>query len=344
MALMWTSTVTKADSFVANNIPYNNVKISGIQDGELAFRTASGQDSTRPLEQITQITIDGEAAFNDAEAAYIAGDFAKAADGYQKTVRATNKDWMKDRSAQRLVDAAGKAGRFDAAVTGYVALVSRSPELAASSKPQLPEGKSTFLDSAAKEVETASNDSKLKNDQRAMLLSFLLEIHRARGDGAAAGNVAERLLRVAGNDASNPAAAAALADLRLNLAKVALDAKNYQKAMTDIEQNRALFTDPAQQVQALFCLAEAKAGLAADKTDEKTLNDIALSYMRVVTFGKDQPNAANQVAVSLNKTAAILEALKQPQQAREMYQQVASNYPNSPVASDAKAAAERLAK
>jgi tetratricopeptide (TPR) repeat protein len=341
--------VVRADSFVASSsgegkgIPYNNVKIVGIEGDALAFRTAAGQDSTRPLAQVQQITIDGETAFNDAESAYLAGDFAKAVEGYQKTVRATSKDWIKDRSAQRLVEAAGKVGRFDAAVTGYVALVSRSPELAASSKPQLPEGKSTFLDSAAKEVETASNDGKLKPEQRAMLLSFLLELHRARGDNAAAGAAAERLLKVAGNDASNPAAAAALADMKLNLARLALDSKNYQKALTDIEQNRAIFTDPAQQVQALFVLAEAKAGLAGDKTDKNTLHDIALAYMRVVTFGKDQPAAQEQVATSLSRTAAILEQLKQPKQARDLYQQVATAYPDSPLAADAKAAMDRLA-
>jgi hypothetical protein len=341
--------VVRADSFVASSsgegkgIPYNNVKIVGIEGDALAFRTAAGQDSTRPLAQVQQITIDGETAFNEAEAAYLAGEFAKAVEGYQKTVRATSKDWIKDRSAQRLVEAAGKVGRFDAAVTGYVALVSRSPELAASSKPQLPEGKSTFLDSAAKEVETASNDGKLKPEQRAMLLSFLLELHRARGDNAAAGAAAERLLKVAGNDASNPAAAAALADMKLNLARLALDSKNYQKALADIEQNRAIFTDPAQQVQALFVLAEAKAGLAGDKTDKNTLNDMALAYMRVVTFGKDQPTAQEQVATSLSRTAAILEQLKQPKQARDLYQQVATAYPNSPLAADAKAAMDRLA-
>lgn len=340
----------RADAFVASSsaegkgVPYNNVKIMGIDGGNLAFRTAAGQDSTRPLAQVSQLTIDGETAFNDAEAAYVADDFAKAAEGYQKTVRATSKDWIKDRSAQRLVESAGKAGKFDAAVTGYVALVSRSPELAATSKPQLPEGKSTFLDSAAKEVDAASNDGKLKPEQRAMLLSFLLELHRARGDNAAAGAAAERLLKVAGNDANNPAAAAALADMKLNLAKLALDGKNYQKAASDIEQNRAIFNDPAQQAQALFVLAEARAGLAAGKTDEETLKGIALAYMRVVTFGKDQPSSAANVALSLSKTAAVLEQLKQPKQARDLYQQVATAYPNSPVAADAKAAAERLSK
>jgi TolA-binding protein len=337
----------RADSFTASTsgegrgISYDRVKILDIKGGELLFRTANGQDSSRPLAQVGQITVEGEQAFNDAEVAYLAGDFAKAADGYQRTVRATTKDFLKDRAAQRLVDAAGKTGRFDAAVTGYIALVGRSPELAATSKPALPAGKSTFLDSAVKEVEAAANDGKLKDPQKVMLLSFALELHRARGDNKAAGEAAERLLKLSAADASNPAAAAALADLKINLANLALDEKNYQKAMNEIEQNRAIFNDPAQQASALYALAEAKAGLAGDQTDERALKDLALAYMRVVAFSKDQPNNP-AVPQSLAKTAAILEKLKQPAQARDLYQQVATAYPASPVAGDAMAAVQRL--
>ncbi|HEV7298661.1 MAG TPA: hypothetical protein VGN72_04790 [Tepidisphaeraceae bacterium] len=342
-----TASPVRADSFVASSsgegkgIPYERVKILDIKGDDLLYRTSTGQENSRPLAQVSQITVDGEQAFNDAEIAYLAGDFAKATDGYQRTVRATTKDWLKDRAAQRLVESAAKTGRFDAAVSGYVALVARSPELAARSKPALPEGKSTFLDSAAKEVESAAGDAKLKDQQKVMLLGFLLELHRARGDNRAAGETAERLLKLSAADASNPAAAAALADLKINLASLALDEKNYQKALTEIEQNRAIFNEPAQQAAALYALAEAKSGLAGDTTDEKVLRDLALAYMRVVAFGKDQPNNAN-VARSLAKTAAILEKLKQPAQARDLYQQVASAYPNSPVAGDAKAAVERL--
>jgi hypothetical protein len=111
--------------------------------------------------------------------------------------------------------------------------------------------------------------------------------------------------------------------------------------LNEIEQNRAIFNEPAQQAAALYIIAEAKSGLAGDSTDEKALKDLALAYMRVVAFGKDQPNNPN-VARSLARTAAILEKLKQPEQARDLYQQVATAYPNSPVANDAKAAAQRL--
>jgi len=322
-------------------IPNNNVKVLGIDGDEIKFRTSNGNETSRPLSQVTQITLDDEPAFNAAEEAYLAGDFSKAADGYSKTFKATSKEWLKDRSAQRLVEAAGKAGRFDAAVTGFVALVARSPDLAAASKPQLPDGKSSFLDSAVKEVETGLNDSKLKNEQRILLLSFLLELQRGRGDNKAAGEAAERLLKLSAGDASNPAAAAALADLKINLAALALDEKNYAKALTEIEQNRAIFNESAQQVEALYIIARAQEGQAAGKADEKTLKDLGLAYMRVAALGKEVPGAP-RVAESLAKTASILEQLKEPAQARDLYQQVASAYPTTPAGAEAKAAVERM--
>jgi tetratricopeptide (TPR) repeat protein len=285
--------------------------------------------------------LDDEPAFNEAEAAFVANDFAKAVDGYQRTVKLTTKDWVKDRAAQRLVVAADKAGRFDAAVTGYIALVARSPQLAASNKPKLVQNDPKALSAAVKEVETAENDPTLKNNQKVMLLSFLLELHRATGDTKAASEVAEQLLNLNAGDPSNPAAAMALADLKINLAHLAIDEKQYDKALADIEQNRGLFNDPAQQVAALYCIAEAKNGLAADKTDEKTLNDVALSYMRVATFGKDLAGAPH-VADSLIKTAAVLERLKRPAEAQDLYEQVAAAYPKTPAGDAAQAAVQRL--
>jgi TolA-binding protein len=339
----------RGDSFVASStgegsgVPYTKVKVTGIKGDLLQYRTATGNDSTKSLSQVIQITLDDEPAFNEAEAAFVAEDFAKAADSYQRTVKLTTRDWVKDRAAQRLVVAAGKAGQFEAAVTGYVVLVARSPELAVNNKPTITKSDTKALGPAIKEVESAEKDPSLKNNQRVMLLSFLLELHRAAGDTKAAGDVAEQLLRLNAGDPSNPAAAMALADLKINLAHLAIDEKQYAKALETIDQNRGLFNDPSQQAQALYCIAQAKMGLAADSTDEKTLNDVALSFMRVVTVAKGLPGAPH-VAESLMQTATLLERLKHPAEALDLYEQVAKTYPDSPTAKPAQAAADRLGK
>jgi hypothetical protein len=65
--------------------------------------------------------------------------------------------------------------------------------------------------------------------------------------------------------------------------------------------------------------------------------------MRVVAHFKDAAGAPH-VAESLFKTAQILEKLKDDKTASETYQQVAAQYPDSPVAAQAKESAERLKK
>ncbi len=349
-ALLSPAAAAVADSLVVNSggggggLTISNVRILGFDGDNLLFQTAGGNKTGRPFAQVVKLNVDGEPALNDAEAAFDAGDMDKAADAYAKAIRGTGKDWVKDRAAQRLIDAANKTGRFDAQVTGYATLVTRNPALAAANKPAVPPAvMPPQLDAAVKEVDDALATPRLSRDQQSALLSFQLELHRARKDPKAAGEVAERLLKLNADNPDDPLAAKALADLKLNMAVVALDEKSYDKALTEIEKNKQFFSDPAQQAQALWVIAEAKAAQAeaAGKTDKPTLQDLALNYMRVAANFRDTPGAPH-VAESLVKAAALLEKMKETTDAAALYDQVARAYPTQPAGADAKAAAERL--
>ncbi len=131
--------------------------------------------------------------------------------------------------------------------------------------------------------------------------------------------------------------------VKLSAANLAFDSKQYAQAISTIEQNKAAFTDPAQQVDALWLLAESKDALAANKTDPETLKDTALAYMRVVTFGSqlgDKPHVPD----ALLRVGKIEEKLNDPQIAGQMYQLVIKNFGASPAATGARAAAATLAK
>jgi TolA-binding protein len=177
----------------------------------------------------------------------------------------------------------------------------------------------------------------LKDNQRAPLLSLLLEIYRAKNDTA---NVNQTLQQLAKLGAASPAQ---MALLKLASARVALDAHDYNKAQSEIQQNRSLFTDPANQADALFTLAQARDGLDGSKDDDANAQkDLALAYMRVVTFGKDVPGQPH-VAESLLRVAQIEEKLKEPQVALQLYQQITKDYADQPAtAADARAGIERL--
>jgi hypothetical protein len=211
--------------------------------------------------------------------------------------------------------------------------------LAAKSKPPAPSDPSAakYLDGSAIEVSKAIESSRLNDSQRSSLLSLLLEIYRAKKDTA---NVNQTLAQLAKLGAASPAD---LAVLKLASARVALDAKDYNKAITEIDQNRAMFKDPPSQVDALFTLAQARDGLDGGKDDPNVQKDLALAYMRVVTFGRDVPGQPH-VADALLRVAQIEEKLNEPQVALALYQQISKDYADQPAAGDARTAIERLAQ
>lgn len=323
-----------------NPIQSDNVKVLKVEKGQLVFRSTSGNETSKPLDNVVRIKIDDEPNFNAAEEAFMASKWDAAADGYAKAVRASDKSWVKDRAGVRLIETAAKSGRFDAAVTGYVALVQKDPELAAKFRPVIPEGKPAALDAAAVEVAKAA-DGRIPDDQKQTLLNFLLELHRARKDGRSAGAVAEQLIKLNAGNANNPDAVRGLAELKLSLAKLALDDKQYQKALNEIESNRAMFVDPVQQAEALYCIAEATYGLKGASADTTVLKDLGLAYMRVVAMGKDLPGSP-RVGESLVRTGEIFEKLKEPKTAAQIYQQVATQFGDQPIGATAKQHAERL--
>jgi TolA-binding protein len=318
-------------------IKADGIKVLRIEGDSLAYTTPSGSQTSKPLSQIAQMAADDEPAFNAAEQAYRDGKWAEAVDGYQKAVQTTAKDWVRDRSSLRLVEVAAKTSRFDAAVTAYIALVQKDPTLAAKAKPALPDANSKYLDGAIADINKALESTRLSDAQRSSLLSFELDIYRVRKDTASVNQTLQQLVKLG---AATPAD---LAMLKLASAHAALDAKDYAKATSEIEQNRKLFTDPANQLDALQTLAQAKDGQDGDKDDANTLKDIALAYMRVVTFGKDLPGQPH-VADALLRVAQIEEKLKEPQVALALYQQIAKDYADQPAAADARAGAERLGK
>jgi TolA-binding protein len=206
-------------------------------------------------------------------------------------------------------------------------------------------------------VKKGLGNSKLNESQKEALNAFLLEIQLAKGDTKAAGETAAKVggagagagtaagagagLGAAAGGADNTVAAAARATGKIASNKLALSEKKYDKVLKDLEESRELFVEPADQAEVLFMLAEARSGLAGD--DEQKLKDAALEYMRVVAHFKDAQDAPH-VAESLFKTAQILEKLKDAKTAQDTYQQVATQYPNSAVAAQAKENAERIQK
>lgn len=334
-----------ADVIWIGGLQIKDTKVLRVEQGNLVFTTA-GREASRELSRVTRLQIDGENAFNAAEEAFASGNWDQAADGYQRTVRSTNKDWLKEYSTLKLLEAANKSGRFDAAVTAYVNLLLRDPASAGKSRPALPDEKSTYLDTAVSEVNDALKQTRLSDEQRMALLSFLIDLHNARNDARAAEQAAEKLDEILAKNPNDPNAGRALARRKLQSASQALQAGNFPKAAADIEQNKPLFTEPQQQAEALWILAEAKfnqadKGNAGNADNATALKDAALAYMRIVAHFKGEPGRP-RVGDALLRTAEIHERLNELPTATALYQQVAAEFNDDPAGTKAKQALDRL--
>ena len=328
-------TVWLRSGTAANALERPNVKVEKIEDGLLFFRSSQSDRVTeRPLEEVIRIQADGEALFNTAEEAFAAGEWDKAASSYQRASASSTKQWVKDRAALRMVSAAEKSGKFSTAVAGWLALLSRDPALAAKYKPQIPAGaKPGSLDAAVTEVERALADTRLPAEPRQTLMAYQMELARANGDVKKAQSIGTKMTNAPGGGA-NP-------QLSLQLAFLALDQRQYEQALKEIDNAAGALTDPEQQTEALYCIAEARAALAKD---DAALKDAALAYMRVVARAKSARVNSPRVAPSLLKTAALQEKLGAAKEALLLYQQVAEEFKGSDAGTRAAEAAERLSK
>jgi hypothetical protein len=320
-----------------NPIMAGDVHIIAIQSNMLIYSIGDGEQTTKPLDQVQQISVGGETDFNIAEQSYRDARPGDAAEGYQRAIRTTSKDYVRDRASVRLAELAAKLQRFDLAATAYVALLVQEPGIAVRNKPVVAETDASYLGSAISDIQRTLASANLTDSQRGALLGFALEIYRAKNDSVMVNQTAGELMKL------GLAKPADVAIVKLASARLSLDAKNYQQAMADIQENRTLFTDPGQQTDALFILAQAQDRMNADHPNDQSLKDSAISYMRVVLAARDAPGRPH-VSEALFRVAEIEEQLKEPLAASQLYRQITRDFTGQPIASRAKAASDRLAK
>src|SRR5436190_2016002 len=117
------SGILRADTLYVSSgggaIQIKDAKVTNIENGNVLFTTATGS-SSREISKVQRMQIDNEPAFNAAEEAAAVAKWDAAVEGYLKTISATSKSWLRDFTQLKLLEAAQKAGRFDAAASAYV--------------------------------------------------------------------------------------------------------------------------------------------------------------------------------------------------------------------------------
>ena len=318
-----------------------------IENGLIIIKAKpSGRETQRKLEDVIKIKLDDEPKLNAAEDAYAANNLAAAAPAYQAALAATQREWVKDRSLQRLVEIAQKTNQYPAAVTAFVEMAKRDPAQAEKAKPKIPAGNASSLAGVIAEVRKA-HDGNVKPETRQLLRTYLVDLYLAAGDPKSADALVKSTgpapAAPAATDAAAPGTPAdnAAATRAMNEAKIAMAQRDYARVVNTIRASKGAFTDPDQQFEALYMLAEAESGAAGN--DAGKLADAAVAYMRIVAhFGNRTGDP--RYADALVKAAGIVERLQKPNEALSLYNQVATDpkFKNTPAAAEATKAIARL--
>lgn len=325
-----------ADTVVHKGTPWPNVTITDIKGGEVYFRTTAGTEARRPMSEITRIEITDEVALNQAEDAYRSQKYVDAAESYQKTLRSTNRAWLKDWCTVRLVESANKSNRFDLVVTGYLQVLLKDEAMVKGMVLTMPAADSQFLPAAIGQVKSTYTNAKMTQGQQLAVVDLWIKLAEAKRDPVEKQAALAALGKV---DPNNPRVKEIELQKLVGTLHDQLKAKEYAKVVDQIRRDSDKFTTGELQGEALFCFAEARAGLASTADQWK---DAAIDYLRVAaTFPAEMP----RVSESLLKAADILEnKVKDAKAALTVYKKVAAEYAKQPAGQQAATAVARLEK
>lgn len=253
--------------------PYVGVEIVGFEDGELAFRVNThGNVVKKPLTEIAAISVDNQAAFNQAERLFDKREYAKCIQPFERARRQARHQWLVDLIDVRLLTAYDETGRFDRAVRTFLELLPRAPAEALFRRPvNIPKAGSDYNRIAfglISQAEKRIDDPGLLRHVRLLKLDVLWA-----EKSPAARELAAELDGVA--PASQPSRQLVSQVERLSRL---VEMGRYERALPLIEG--AMARAPEDGLDVLLML-QAKCELATAQSDEQ-LRQAALTAMRVV--------------------------------------------------------------
>ncbi|HYE19848.1 MAG TPA: hypothetical protein VEA69_15470 [Tepidisphaeraceae bacterium] len=329
------------------SLTYKNATVTNVKDNEIYFTAESGAQTHKRVADIISLEITNETSFNTAERAFkeatdaeTKGDanakrlFGEAATGYQAAVK-SSKPWLRDFASARLQIVAPKSGRFDIAVDSWIAMVARDAASAAKAMPELApvDPKSQYLAEALKKLTTAKNGTS-KADEKRAYLTLIGAIYEHTGDSEARIKNQGEIVGLGGSPQEK-------AEYDLLIAIHEFGKKNVDAAAAALAKVDPALLNENSKADMLFINSEIKAGKLGAAGTPDAWKDLALEYMRVVALHENNTNCG----AALLKVAEIFETrLKEPETAMKVYRQVAREHQNTPAATAAQKAIDRLAK
>lgn len=315
----------KADEVRIHRLNYTDVKVTGIENGQLVMLNRAGNPIRKPLHSVTRVQLTGNNDFNRAEILLEQQKYRLAWQRFELARQRTNVEWLHTLIDLRLLEAYQRDGQFARAVEVFTRLARRFPQQARQLRPkQLPTAGSQFNQQAIQTLDSALAECR-DPAARTALLELLVAVLETEGSdrlAEAAGQLA-KLLAPATEAGSPPASqgtgrrmprlsAEALND-HLTRARALLQAGQYAAVVRAVD---AVLPEARDQFLAQLWMLKARALQALGESAQA-----ALAAMHVVIQQPDSPLAPSALAL----TAAYYESLGRKDKAGELYQELCNH-------------------
>ncbi|MDY6914009.1 MAG: tetratricopeptide repeat protein [Planctomycetota bacterium] len=348
-ALLTACASARADSVTVGKLAYNGVKIIEVSKGTVSFRVRVGTRVTKSLSEVSAVEISKQPRFNLAEKLLLEGKAAEAVEAYDVAAAGMPKAWMKRLVQYRRLQALEKAGQVDRAIEEWLVAV----EQGGAAQGVLLLRPARLRPKGDKQNDRAINllEKRLKGigDKAvsAAIKELLLMLYKQQGyhdkGGAIAQEISAGLASAESEKSAAPVDGSGSLTGRIRAAEFLLQQGQAAKALKVIQDNLRRYS-PSDLSMALLVAGKAQMALY-EKAEpgpqrRKLLLSAGLNFMRVVTFF----GSLNEAAEALYQAGRVNVELGNPQAAKNAYESVIVQYPNSKAAEKAKAALEALEK
>lgn len=306
------------DVLVRGLPPYDAVRVTGVRDCEVVFRTASGSEIVKPMKDVEGLLIVGQSDFNQAEELLRQRKPADAVAAFDAAARKAQGPWMDKLVQMRRLAAIDRAGLMDRATEEWLLIVeaNHASEKSLSLRPQGagPRGSADNAKAIALLEKTLQRLPDGAGKYAAAVRELLMKLYAAEGRQEQATAMAQALAasgvavpRGPDQPGSGPAAPPPPQTAQLDAAAFLIE---QGKAGDAVPQLQAKLRSYAERdlPRALLLLGKAQVRMAqkaAAAAARALLEQGGLNCMRVAVFFPDAPQAAEALYLAGSANALL---------------------------------------
>lgn len=342
-----------ADSIkLTNGLTYDPVTILGVADGSVRFEM-KGSAISKPMSELALVGISDDKNFTLAEDLFQQGKYAEAEKAYSAARSLAAADWKKTLIDYRLLAVSESAGQIDKATARWLKIVDDAgasagvltlrPRKLAPAHSEANDRAIALLKGKARET---ASDAYVKAIRQ--LLVDLYErqdqLDEAQAEAAKLAGKPETPDTEPSNAETGPETPpVGSADVQLRLASLSLKQGQYEQVVNQLQPKMNQFTAD-DLPSAMLLLGRAKLELSGQTQDksaaEKMLLEAGLDLMRVVVFF----GSGDEAPYALLSAGQVNERLGNAEAAKAAYSAVVERFAQSPAATEAGKALERMKK